>query len=133
MKCLEALAWVGGNLGHCIPVQLLQAVPQAILHVSPSTEAPHCDKMLLTLLFGGCPKVQLIRPPRNCSGFKTESHIGRLKASRVPFVLGCKIYVCLLHQPRHVHQEDVQTQATMARQRVDMEHNHNQDTLRPLK
>lgn len=119
---------MGGNLGHCIPVQLLQAVPRAIAHVSPGTEALR-GKGLLTLLYGGCPKVRLIQPPRNCSGFKTESHISRLRVSRAPFVIGCKIYVCLLHQPRHVHQEDVQTRATTSRQRVDVEHKHNQDIM----
>lgn len=92
----------------------------------PCTEALR-GKELLTLLYRGCSKVQLIQPPRNCSGFKTESHISRLRVSRAPFVIGCKIYVCLLHQPRHVYQEDVQTRATTSRQRVDVEHKHNRD------
>lgn len=72
-----------------------------------------------------CPKVQLIWPPRNCSGFKTESHIGKLKVSKALFDTECKIYTSLLHQSRHVHWEDVQTQATTASQRVGMEHKHN--------
>lgn len=37
--------------------------------------------------------MQLIWPPRNCSGFKTESHVARLEVSRIVFVTGCKIYM----------------------------------------
>lgn len=69
--------------------------------------------------------MQPIWPSRNFSGFKTKSHRGRLEVSRVVFVVGCKMYTSLLHQPRHIHWEDVQTQATTARQRADMEHKHN--------
>lgn len=81
-------------------------------------------KLLLTLLFGGCPEVQLIWPPRNCSGFKTESHGARFKVSKAVFLIGCKIYMSG-HASAETHpSEDVQTQTTV-RQRLDMEHKHN--------
>lgn len=37
--------------------------------------------------------MQLIWPPRNCPGFKTESHVTRLRVSKALIVTGCKIYM----------------------------------------
>lgn len=81
-------------------------------------------KLLLTWLFGGCPKVQLIWPPRNCFGFKTESHGVRLKVSRAVFLIGCKIYMSEHASAQTRPSEDVWTETTVT-QRLDLEHKHN--------
>lgn len=89
------LPWMGGKLWHCIPEQPLQAVPSAMLHTSPGTEALCREVLLLPLLFGGCLKVSLQLTQPESAEIKMEKHTAKLKACRDLFVKGSKIYVSL--------------------------------------